>query len=770
MDTQATEIGTEAPASPPAETQTSGAPTDAPTDANVSPPDHATLGAPEAGQTVTVAVEPGDVFVVNFDLGAVTLTGSESDLFFRFPNGGILDLDGFVTAGESDAPPELIFPDGQVISADLLLSALQQHADGSSVPGAADDVPLVTGAEEPTPAGGSETALQVPDFGETVSLEVSPGDVLTLAPGFETGRIRLLGHDLVFAFAGGGVLRLEGFALAAQSANPLQIVTPDGRSASGDLFLKAIGQGGENDSVGSEADRPPLADGSAPHPSGATPADGGTSTYNDDFNDARPVNLSAQGGLGFTAQNTSGLSAIHAPGAGDAGTDTASPPALPPAPGPAASQGAGPAASGTSASAGSAASEFSVSPVADGDGTADSVSEAAVNGAAVGITAFASDGDASDSVTYSLSDDAGGRFAIDPSTGVVTVADASLLDYETATSHGIEVTATSTDGSTSVQAFTVDVGDAIEGTLGDDTIQGNNGTGDVIAGLAGDDTISGRSGNDTLYGGAGNDSLDGGSGADTLIGGAGADVLDGGSGNDDTASYVGSSAGVTVDLAAGTGSGGDAEGDTLSGIENVIGSDHNDVLTGNSSGSGRNTLSGGLGDDTIIGAGGNDTLLGGAGDDSLTGAGGNDTLDGGDGNDTLDGGAGTDSLSGGAGDDTILWDAGDSTVDGGTGHDVLVAASGDIDLTTFSGTLQGIDEIDLQSDAGANVVTLTANDVMTASDDATLTIVGDGGDSVAAGSGWTDGGIVSGFHVYTQGAATLLLDQNLSVNPDIAAA
>jgi len=67
-------------------------------------------------------------------------------------------------------------------------------------------------------------------------------------------------------------------------------------------------------------------------------------------------------------------------------------------------------------------------------------------------------------------------------------------------------------------------------------------------------------------------------------------------------------------------------------------------------------------------------------------------------------------------------------------------------------------------------VTLTANDVMTASDDATLTIVGDGGDSVAAGSGWTDGGIVSGFHVYTQGGATLLLDQDLSVNPDIAAA
>src|SRR3546814_8834206 len=66
--------------------------------------------------------------------------------------------------------------------------------------------------------------------------------------------------------------------------------------------------------------------------------------------------------------------------------------------------------------------------------------------------------------------------------------------------------------------------------------------------------------------GDGNDTLIGGSGADTLIGGAGSD----------TASYAGSSGGVTVDLAAGTGSGGDAQGDTLSGIENLTGSSQGD--------------------------------------------------------------------------------------------------------------------------------------------------------------------------------------------------
>ena len=73
----------------------------------------------------------------------------------------------------------------------------------------------------------------------------------------------------------------------------------------------------------------------------------------------------------------------------------------------------------------------------------------------MGITAQASDGDATDSVTYSLVDDAGGRFSIDANTGVVTVADGTLLDREAAASHDIEVTATSSDGSTSTQSYTM---------------------------------------------------------------------------------------------------------------------------------------------------------------------------------------------------------------------------------------------------------------------------------------------------------------------------
>jgi hypothetical protein len=53
-------------------------------------------------------------------------------------------------------------------------------------------------------------------------------------------------------------------------------------------------------------------------------------------------------------------------------------------------------------------------------------------GTTLGITALASDPDGTDVVTYSLTNDAGGRFAIDANTGVVTVAGA--IDREAAAS------------------------------------------------------------------------------------------------------------------------------------------------------------------------------------------------------------------------------------------------------------------------------------------------------------------------------------------------
>ena len=92
------------------------------------------------------------------------------------------------------------------------------------------------------------------------------------------------------------------------------------------------------------------------------------------------------------------------------------------------------------------------------------------------------------------------------------------------------------------------------------------------------------------------------------------------------------------------------------GIENITGTDFDDVIRG--VGDQANTFKGGAGDDT---------LAGGAGDDTLEGGSGNDELDGGDGSDMLMGGAGRDRLEGGAGIDLLRGDAGDDILEGGTG-------------------------------------------------------------------------------------------------------
>jgi hypothetical protein len=108
----------------------------------------------------------------------------------------------------------------------------------------------------------------------------------------------------------------------------------------------------------------------------------------------------------------------------------------------------------------------------DGDSAANSVVEGASNGTAVGITASAAD-PSGGTVTYSLTDDAGGRFAINATTGVVTVADGSKLDYETATNHTITVQAS--DGTaTSSQNFTINVTGAGPTAPSDDNTAGNS--------------------------------------------------------------------------------------------------------------------------------------------------------------------------------------------------------------------------------------------------------------------------------------------------------
>ena len=167
--------------------------------------------------------------------------------------------------------------------------------------------------------------------------------------------------------------------------------------------------------------------------------------------------------------------------------------------------------------------------------------------------------------------------------------------------------------------------DSLSGTQGADIIDGLAGD-DIINGLAGGDTLIGNDGNDTLIGGSGADTLLGGSGNDTLTGGAGNDILVGGGGTDsisggagvDTNSFEGIGLGVTATVDA-DGNGSAAYGmvnETFTGIENLTGSDNDDVLT--ATGAASNTIIGGLGDDFISGGGGSDITDGGEGNDTVS--------------------------------------------------------------------------------------------------------------------------------------------------------
>jgi Ca2+-binding RTX toxin-like protein len=235
----------------------------------------------------------------------------------------------------------------------------------------------------------------------------------------------------------------------------------------------------------------------------------------------------------------------------------------------------------------------------------------------------------------------------------------------------------------------------------------NLGTGSGSGGDAAGDTIANF---ENVIGSANADNITGDSADNVIEGGAGADTIDG-AGGTDTASYAGSTLAVNVSLASGSGTGGDAQGDVLSNIENLIGSDWDDTLTGDG---GDNVIEGGLGADVIDGGAGIDTVSyagssaavtidlgastasGGdaAGDtisniEGITGSNYDDVLTGDSGDNTLAGGMGDDTISGGAGDDTLTGDAGSDLLVGGAGDDVFLFGAGDDDDTVQGGLAGG---------------------------------------------------------------------------------
>jgi Ca2+-binding RTX toxin-like protein len=187
--------------------------------------------------------------------------------------------------------------------------------------------------------------------------------------------------------------------------------------------------------------------------------------------------------------------------------------------------------------------------------------------------------------------------------------------------------------------------------------------------------------------------IDAGSGNDTIVGTSGSDRIDGGAGGADRVDYRWSTAGVDVNLAARTASGGYAQGDQLTRVEYLTGSDFADRLDGTAQ---ANALAGRGGNDSIAGGAGNDTLDGDAGADKLFGDDGDDIVRGGDGHDIVAGGSGNDIMyASGNGNDTVRGDAGNDIIGGGDGNDLLIGDGTDASFfdTGSLGAAAGSDTI-----------------------------------------------------------------------------
>ncbi len=341
-----------------------------------------------------------------------------------------------------------------------------------------------------------------------------------------------------------------------------------------------------------------------------------------------------------------------------------------------------------------------------------------------------------------------------------------------------------------------DLADQITGDAQNNNLNGNGGN-NVINGGDGNDGISGGAGNDVINGGIGDDFLTGGDGDDTLIGGAGFDTAD--------YQFTNQSTGIIVTLVAGAGTViGSGGTDTLSGIENINGTNQADQITGDAL---NNNLAGNGGNDVINGGAGDDYLTGGSGNDTLAGGAGNDTAryfdDGSDGagpitqginanlatgtivdgwgnadtlnsieniegtsladqitgdalNNGLRGNGGNDIINGGDGDDFLTGGDGDDTLIGGTGFDqadyFFTNQSTGIVANLVTGIVTG----------GGGTDTLLSIEYIRGTDLAD-TIVGDTADNAFWGNGGTDamdGG--AGFNVVAYGNATGSVTVNLA--------
>ena len=153
--------------------------------------------------------------------------------------------------------------------------------------------------------------------------------------------------------------------------------------------------------------------------------------------------------------------------------------------------------------------------------------------------------------------------------------------------------------------------------------------------------------------------------------------------------------------------------------------------------------------------------------ETLAGDGSANVMVAGMGNDTVIGGGGADVIYAAEGDDTItVSDTAFARIDGGSGDDTLTLDSSGLtlDLTNVADPdLVGIETIDITG-SGNNTLTLNVREVLNSSNTSnTLTVIGDAGDSVRIGPGWTTLAPTGGKQQLSQGAATLLVSLDVVI-------
>ena len=201
---------------------------------------------------------------------------------------------------------------------------------------------------------------------------------------------------------------------------------------------------------------------------------------------------------------------------------------------------------------------------------------------------------------------------------------------------------------------------------------------------------------------------------------------------------------MTVSLATGTAQDTIGAGtDTLTNIENLTGSGHNDTLTGDA---GSNTLDGGAGDDSLSGGAGDDTLDGGAGTDTAHYTG-TVTVTATDDGWSVDGGAGegTDTLSNveviddaAGGKIRLVGNGGYATIqaafDAAAAGDTIQIAPDDYSGSPATTTVDGL-MVSAPADATGIAITLgTGVHDITLLGDSDIDVTGNGLDNVIVGN------------------------------------